>query len=346
MKILHLIYTFEVGGAETMLVDIINGQISRGNDVTLLVINKGINPKLSAKLDRRTHICAMNRRQGSAPLLMMLKLNLFIARLRPDIIHGHHHKFGRLVRLRRSRLLITIHDVNEPMIYCGCSRMVAITDAVEADIRSRVPDASVRTIYNGIRTSDIATRPAAGHHTPFRIVQVARLITAKKGQDILIRAVALLNERGISDIDVTFIGDGPDTAMLTMMAQEQGVADRIHFKGLCSREYIYHTLADYDAMIHPSRYEGFGLTIAEAMAAALPLAVTAGDGPWEVADHGRLCESFGLNDVAACADAIARLKDNYTVATERAVQARTYAIENFDISHTVENYLAYYDELI
>lgn len=343
MHILHIIYTFEVGGAETMLVDIANGQVERGHKVTLLVVNRGINPDLAAKLDPRVNLVAMNRIQGSAPYLMMLKLNLFIARLRPDIIHGHHHKFGRLVRLRRSRLLLTVHDVNQPMTYCSTSRMIAITDAVEADVRARVPKARIGTIHNGIRISDVAVRPEGAPARALRIVQVARLMAEKKGQDVLIRAAAELRRRG-TEVDVTFIGDGADLEMLRTLAREEGVADRVHFDGLRDRKYIYEHLADFDAMVHPSRYEGFGLTVAEGMAAGLPLAVTAGDGPWEVADSGRLCESFPVGDHVACADAIARIAADYPAAAARAPEARRY-VERFDIARTIDNYLAFYRTL-
>ncbi len=341
MHVLHLIYTFEVGGAETMLVDIINGQIARGLDVTLLIVNKGIDSGLAAKLDPRTRIVAMERRQGSKPLLMMVRLNLLIARLRPDIIHAHHHKFGRLVRVRRGRLLLTIHDMNEPMVYCGGCRMVAITDAVADNICQRVPGARVTTILNGIRTADIAVRRPGAPSGNLRLVQVARLLASKKGQDVLISALGELRRHGIEDVEVTFIGNGPDLAQLRNLAKDENVADRVHFDGLRDREYIYAHLADFDAMVHPSRYEGFGLTVAEGMAAGLPLLVTRGDGPWEVADHGRLCGSFAAGDVQGCADAIAALRAGYSFAAARADEARAY-VRRFDIANTVDGYISFY----
>ena len=345
MKILHLIYTFEVGGAETMLVDIINGQVARGHDVTLLVVNRGVNEALAAKLDPRARMVRMNRQQGAAPLLMMARLNLFLLRHRPDIVHAHHPKFGRLVQVRRKRLLVTIHDVNTSMRYCSGSRMVAITDAVAADILRRVPEGNVRTIHNGIRTADIAVRPAGAPHRPLRLVQVARLMAEKKGQDVLIRALGILRRRGITDIEATFIGTGNDLEQLRELARSEGVESQVVFDGLRDRDYIYSHLADFDAMVHPSRFEGFGLTIAEAMAAGLPLAVTEGDGPWEVADKGRLCHSFAPGDAEGCAAAIEDIRSRYPDLADRTARARDY-VRRFDIGTTVDNYLAYYRELL
>lgn len=345
LHIVHLIYTFEVGGAETMLVDIINGQIARGHRVTLLVVNRGINRALAATLAPEVNIVAMDRTQGSAPLLMMARLNWLLIRLRPDIIHAHHHKFGRLVRVRRNRLLVTIHAIGEPMVYCGTSRMIAITDAVKSDIIKRVPSAQVDTILNGIRISDIKARTDEAPPFRFRVVQVARLVSEIKGQDILIRAVAELKSRGHRDFELTFIGDGPDMESLRSLAKELGVDNQIIFAGLRDRTYIYSHLAEYDAMVHPSRSEGFGLTIAEAMAARLPLVVTQGDGPWEVADRGRLCESVPAGDYKACADAIAKLADNYSSLKTQIDEAAGY-VARFDISRTVDNYIALYRDII
>lgn len=345
MHVLHLIYSMEIGGAETMLVDIMNRQIETGLQVSLAVVNSGINEKLMSAVDPRVKVIRMNRREGSAPLLMMLKLNIMIMRLRPDVIHAHHHKFCRLVQWRKSRLIYTVHDMNTPMQYAAGSRMVAITDAVRADVLARVPDARITTIHNGIRTKAIARR---GKHNPgeiFRIVQVARLLSEKKGQDILIEALGILKRRGIRNVEVTFIGCGPDESALQDLADKQEVKNQIIFAGLRDREYIYTHLSEFDAMCHPSRYEGFGLIIPEAMSAGLPLLLTEGDGPWEVADKGRLCLSFGNGDSEGCADAIAGIMNDYTSALARAEAARAF-VERYDISRTVDNYTALYRTLI
>lgn len=346
LHILHLMYIMNVGGAETMLTDIINGQVARGHAVTLVVVNKSVNPDLIARLHPSVSVIRMNREPGSRPLVMMLRLNMLLARLRPDIVHAHHHKFGRLVQWSRRRLLLTVHDVGTPMVYCGTTRMAAITDAVEADIKARVPSANVTTVYNGIRTADIPRRKATPDTPhPLRVIQVARLSIEKKGQDVLIRALGILARRGLTDLEATFVGVGDDLAPLQEIARAEGVADRVHFTGLLDRDHIYSHLHEYDVMCHPSRYEGFGLTIAEGMAAGLPLAVTEGDGPWEVADHGRLCKSFAAGDPEGCASALEALTNDWKGAEERAAEASGY-VRRFDISNTVDGYIALYRNML
>lgn len=344
LHIVHIIYNFEVGGAETMLVDIINRQIELGHKVDFVVVNRGIDADLRSRLNPAVNLISMDRAPGSAPLWMMLRLNLLLARLHPDIIHAHHHKFGRLVRLFRDHLLVTVHAINKPMVYCGTSAMVAITDTVANDIRARVPNANVRTITNGIRTADVIVRDDRAPGERLKIVQVARLDTATKGQDILIRALAQLRRSEGDIAEVTFIGTGKDEERLRQLADEMGVADRVTFAGLRDRHYIYTNLHNFDAMVHPSRSEGFGLTIAEAMAARLPLIVTEHDGPWEVADHGRLCDSVPVDNPEALAAAISRLRAGYASLKARTDQALQY-VERFDIARTVDSYIDYYRTL-
>lgn len=344
MHILHCTYSMEVGGTETMLVDIMNAQVARGDRVTLLIVNDRESAQVIDTISPKVKIVRFHRREGSAPLLMMARLNMLIARLRPDIVHVHHEKFCRLVRLRRNRMIYTVHALNITMEYSAGVAMAAITDIVADDIRSRLPGAKVNTVPNGIIIADVIRRPDRKPQT-FRLVQVGRLAPELKGQDIAIQALGLLKRRGIENIELTFIGTGAGLDSLRRLAEDENVAERVHFAGIRDRKYIYSHLCDFDAMIHSSRYEGFGLTVAEGMAAGLPLILTEHDGPWEVADNGRLCLSGKNGDAGSFADAIASLMADYPAALSRATEALDY-VRRFDISHTVDAYDHYYRNIL
>lgn len=344
MHILHCTYSMEVGGAETMLVDIMNSQVRRGDRVTLLIVNNRESAIVMDTIDSRVEIVRFRRREGANPLLMMARLNMTIARLRPDIVHVHHEKFCRLVLARRRRLIYTVHDLGISMEYSAGVPLAAITHAVADDVKHRLPGARVRTVINGIKIADIARRPDTVP-TIFRLVQVGRVFPEKKGQDIAIRALGILKQRGIENIEVSFIGDTFGNPQLPQLARELGVAERVHFEGLRDRDYIYSHLCRFDAMIHPSRYEGFGLTVAEGMAAGLPLILTEHDGPWEVADNGRLCLSGTKDNPESFADAMATLMADYPAALALAREGLEY-VRRFDIENTVEAYSRYYLDIL
>lgn len=345
IKVLHCIFSMQMGGAETMLVDIINGQASRGADVTLLVVNDLIDEGLMSNISKEVKVIRMNRKPGSNPVKLMWKLNRLILSIHPDITHVHNSKLCALILVNRKRLLFTVHDINIPLKYTLNIKFAAITRAVEDYIKGCVPDAKVRTVINGIHTDKVTPREDRGIPEIFKLVQVARLDATKKGQDILINAISILKKRGITNVEVTFIGDGPDMATLRGQASRLGIDNQIHFEGLRERRHIYANLKDFDAMCHPSRWEGFGLTIAEAMAAGLPIIVTENDGPWEVADNGRLCISVPIDNPEKCADAIAALMSDYNTALRMAAEGRKFA-KRYDISNTVDNYLNLYRSII
>ncbi len=345
LKILHIIFSLQVGGMETMLIDIANTQAAAGHSVEILVVNDLIDPSLPPKVNPRVRLTMFHRREGSAPLLLMARLNMLVMRRRPDVIHAHHPKFAKLLTAFRSKLLVTIHDIRTPLQHCRGANMVAITDAVAEDIVSREPASNIEVIYNGILTDTVRRRSSRPAGSPFRIVQLARLFHEKKGQHILIKALGILKRRGVSDISVDFIGEGPSREYLQELAQNEGVDAQVHFCGLMDREEIYSRLAEYDAMVHPSIYEGFGLIVAEAMAAGLPLILTEYDGPWEVAARGLLCLSATRADAESFADAIEKMINNYPAALSRAERALEY-VQGYDISQTVQNYISYYRRLI
>lgn len=341
MKILHVIFSFNRGGAESMLVDIANEQASRGHDVEVLIINSKIDEELISHFSPAVRITRFNRTEGSMPLLLLARLNFFALRRRPDAIHIHSIKVCTLLRVLKNRTFLTVHDINTPMQYANGEKMAAISDAVKDYVLDKIPTAYIKTIENGIRPEKVLERPADELHKPVRIVQVASLIPNKKGQDILIKAVDILKARGI-EASVCFIGPGAALGELEKLAQERGVSDRVTFTGGMTRDEVYARLADYDIMCHPSRFEGFGLAVAEGMAAGLPLVLTEHDGPWEVADNGRLCRSFTNGDAEACADALEAVIKNYGDALRLAEEAKAYVHRRYSVKRMVDEYLDYY----
>ena len=137
----------------------------------------------------------------------------------------------------------------------------------------------------------------------FHFVQVGRLNISQKGQDIFISAVnELVNVRDIRNFQVHFVGDGESRPMLQEMVQKFHLEDYVIFEGTKSQDYLFEHLADFDCFVQPSRYEGFGLTVAEAMAAGLPVLVSNIEGPMEVIDSGRVGLSFEAENIADLSD--------------------------------------------
>ncbi|HBI59032.1 MAG: glycosyltransferase [Duncaniella sp.] len=346
MKILHCMFGMGVGGAETMLIDIINRQVLT-DKVTLIIINNLYSDNLLAKLKPEVRVIKLNRNPGSKNPWWLIRLNYTVLLLKPDVIHVHQSNAVKmLLPVFYNKVWRTIHDLNLVLAKSATIRHIAISDAVNEDVSTRYPGINVTTVANGINCDSIRQKDYSHSPSPattFKIVQVGRLEHLKKGQDILLKAVSILKSRGIDDIEVTFIGEGDSEEELKGLARSLGISDKIHFDGMRNRDYIYEHLADYDIMCHPARYEGFGLVIAEGATALLPVIIPDSGGPFEILGQGKYCEVYPANDDAeGLADAILRVKNDYNRAMERALQARKHVIANYSIKNMVNKYRELY----
>ena len=103
-----------------------------------------------------------------------------------------------------------------------------------------------------------------------RIVAVGRL-EKQKGHDVLIAAFASL-ARSDPVLMLQIIGDGSRRRHLEALAARLGIANRVMFKGWC--DDVAAILHEADVLVHPARWEGFGLVLLEGMRAALPIVAT------------------------------------------------------------------------
>lgn len=348
MTIAHLTFGLAIGGIETMLVNIANEQVNLGHEVHIFVVNDIVDHVLTQRLHPRVVLHLIGRPRGSKNPIHYLRLNRRMAAVRPDIVHLHYTKLGAYIwvpALRR-RMCATLHSMPAPddtrfIRFCGpvfsISGMVA--DKLKSDhgVESTV-------VYNGVSFNEILQRDDRPLSHPLKIVQVGRLEHEIKGQDILLMAAAHMLEKGFTDFKITFIGDGSSRDYLQKMASELGLPDHTEFLGSKPQEYIFGHLRDYDLFLQPSRLDGFALTVAEAMAARVPVVVSDSQAPFEVIDFGRHGKAFHATDASDCA----RVIMDFAAAgfdPAAATEARRYALSNFDIAVTSARYLELYSHI-
>lgn len=339
MKILHIIYSLTTGGTETMLVDIVNEQV-KTEDVALIIINDDINNELLKNIDNKVKIILLKRKPKSKSLFPFIKLNWLIWRLKPDAIHAHYISILRvLLNNICKNIFVTVHALRFSLKYAERAKCIfAISEAVKDDILSR-GNHNVKVIANGICIENIEKRQKEySKHELFRIIQVASL-REKKGQDILIEAIAILKERGINNVTVDFIGTGSTEEHLKSFTEEKGVSNSINFLGLKNRAYIYSHLKDYDIMCHPAREEGFGLSVAEGITAMLPVLVSDEGGPYEIIKNGELGYAFKKGDAKDCADKIEYMINNYNEALNKTQIAFEHVKKNYSVERMVKEYI-------
>jgi len=147
----------------------------------------------------------------------------------------------------------------------------------------------------------------------FQLGFLGALYTPVKGLDILLEALAQTRVPLVMHIG----GRGPLLEKYRALAEELGVSDRCRFYGFVPHAELPEFMSRLHAFVSSSRYETFGVVIAEAMAAGLPVIVTRSGGPedYVTEENGMLVP---VGDVKALASAIERMSTQYTAYDREA----------------------------
>jgi glycosyltransferase involved in cell wall biosynthesis len=137
------------------------------------------------------------------------------------------------------------------------------------------------------------------------LMTVGRLVSSEryKGFDEVIEAMPALL-RIHADLAYLIVGEGNDRARLENKARQYGVADRVIFAGYISdgEKCDHYNLAE--AFVMPSRGEGFGIVLLEAMACGVPVVGSTLDGSREALRDGKLGVLVDPSNIQSVVDGI------------------------------------------
>ena len=349
MRIIHILWGLRYGGAETMLIDIINRQCLEHN-VELLIGNRDIDNDLLLQINPRIKIIKINRPPKSKNLFYILKLNFILLFSKADIIHcqmDNIAKFFPLYFLKKN-LCLTIHCVR--LGYKGIhkyKRVFAISDEVKESAKKQT-GVEAQIVYNGIETQKFNTKKKNTSDGIFKLVQIGRLDHLHKGQHLTLSAIhTLVTKYNYTSIHLDIIGEGDSEKYLRELAGNLNITDYVTFLGTCTKDYIRENLTNYDLLVQPSLWEGFGLTIIEAMSAMVPTLISNVDGMKTASLNGTFSYTFESDNVEDYTEKLYHIIQLPCIKRETLAQkAHKYACDNFDISITVENYLKHYRQII
>jgi glycosyltransferase involved in cell wall biosynthesis len=162
---------------------------------------------------------------------------------------------------------------------------------------------------------------------PLRIATACRH-SELKGLDLLVRAIALLRDRGI-EVRATLYGHGPETPRLKELAASLGVADLVSLSGsLDNGEALGSALREADLFVMAHRTSDFGRSFFDAMAAGLPVVAFATPASGATVYNGLDGFLTPLDDIQGLAEHIAVLHRDRSLLAKAARNARRRALEN------------------
>ncbi|HEU4338691.1 MAG TPA: N-acetyl-alpha-D-glucosaminyl L-malate synthase BshA [Planctomycetota bacterium] len=278
-----------------------------------------------------------------------------------DVLHVHYayphavsaYLARRMSRRRGLKIVTTLHGtdimlVREDESFASLTRFgILESDAVTAvsaflrdttrtwfDIRKRID--VIPNFVDALRFKPAGAR-APG---PFRIVHVSNFRPVKRPLDA-VKAFCIL--RKSHEAKLRMIGVGPEQRTARALARKLGVLADIEFTG--EERQVERLLAESDALLSTSEFEGFGLAPLEAMAAGLPVVATKAGGISEVVKDGVTGRLADVGDVEGLAGLLGDLIDNPLLARRQGEAGRKRAAREFGLERVVPLYEAVYQRL-
>ena len=341
MKVLHVISSLEIGGAQRLLSDLLPIQKQQGIDVSLLVLKTENNAFSKKVSEAGVPIISLDVKSFRNPFLAF-KVRSIIKDY--DVVHAHlvHSLYicSLAARGLKVKLVYTEHSTSnnrrgksyvrpiEKYIYGRYAKLISISqqtqDALQEWLQSK--DDRFVVINNGVDTNAFAS--IQKEVIPKSLIMVSRFASSKD-QETVIRAMKLIDK----DATLRLVGDGENLEHCKQVAKECGVEDRVQFLG--ARADVANLISESYIGIQSSNWEGFGLTAVEIMACGKPIIATNVDGLKQVVDEAG--ELFPVGDYIKLATIINGLLDNSTLYQTMSVSAKERAAM-FGIVQTVVKY--------
>jgi phosphatidylinositol alpha-1,6-mannosyltransferase len=193
-----------------------------------------------------------------------------------------------IARLKRAKLIIQMHGIEawrRPTWPCrtaveAASLVLCVSRYTRTQVLKWAAIASERVVVlpntvgaNFTPGDGSKLRNAWGLYGKRVLLSVGRMSAQEryKGHDRVIRTIPKLLEAG-HDAVYVIVGEGDDRGRLQLLAEQEGVADRVYFMGALDPAILVDAYRMADLFVMPSTGEGFGIAFLEAMACGTPLA--------------------------------------------------------------------------
>jgi glycosyltransferase involved in cell wall biosynthesis len=324
-----------------------------------------------APANTNIEVVRLHHASGWRGLLTFIRLVVLMRRRRIDIVHTHSfldrlfaHPAALLtgipvvhtlnntyesmhdLRRRNSRMeravLWVRHSFRKLLEGRVVKQYIAISQAVYDSYAPVVPHALTRItlVYYGVPIGELAQSTWGDALVRLRadlglksshpvLINVARLAIAQKDQLTLLRAMPIVLKE-CPDARLLLVGEGKDRAAVEQEIETLGIGRKVSVLG--SREDINDLMGLSDILVFPSRFEGFGIAVTEAMAAGKPVVASRVPPITELVEEGGSGFLVEPANPQAFASAIVRLAKDRGLAEAMGLRGRQIAQAKFDVA--------------
>ena len=365
-KVLFVIDTLQVGGAEQSLLD----TVTRFRELQHVICHLYAGDQLKQQfIDQGVKVHSINLQQKYAFYRAYKKLKAVVGMEQPALIvacltrselvarvvarNSRIPVVGTLVSdlygkaynqslTRKAKIGVSLFRLLNKATVRFCTAFIANSEAIKKlnAVQLGLSLNRIEVINRGRDSRHFTFRPRSIFpDKPVHFLTVGRLVAVKGQRDLILAFRTFLQIHPNAVLHIA--GEGPERASLTALITELQLEKKIVLLG--NRNDLPVLMHKYDCFIFPSRSEGFSGAVVEAMLSGLP--VLAGNIPAnkEVIGHLETGYLFEAGSVAGMADALLWYATNRQLAGGLAIRARAHAMRHFEmeqIAGKMENYLS------
>lgn len=296
-------------------------------------------------------------------IFALIKLFFFLRKKDIDVINSHLFICGIIGRvfgylLNINGIIHTTHNIMYPRIEPFIDKILQkFSDAVIVDsfaVKEKLVNAgqnpkNINIIYNGVNKPVLKTdqeiidiRKRLGLSKDDIVIGNVAHFQYYKGHDFLLEIFSKLVKK-VDNIFLLLVGEGELEENLKSLAKKLDIHDKIYFYG--KSKNIYPLIKSMDIMVHPSRWEGFGIILVEAMLCKVPIIASNRGGMPEVVENKVTGFIRPFGDVTSFVDSILLLIRDKNLLNSFKNKGYKRAREKFNIEKMIVEYSKIYENV-
>ena len=371
MRVAHIIKVTRISGAEAHLLTLLPSLRRQDVDARLIMLiepGRPMDDMLTAAQRRAIPVRRLHIRRD-IDLTLPLKIRRVLCRIKPDIVHTHllhadlYGGFG--ARLAGIHAVISSRHNDDrfryhslwrgisPLLWRMTRGGIAISDAIKrfAVHTEGAPPHKISVVRYGLEADPLSESELQTARQNIR----AELAVASDAR-LLGMVCRLVEQKGVAyaldafqriycrfpDAHLVVAGDGAMAAELRRLGEDLGIADRVHWLGW--RDDAARLMAGFDMLLAPSLWEGFGLTLLEAMSRRVPVVATQVGAIPEVVSDGESGILIPPHDAESLATATVRLLDDPPLRQRMGLSGAARVQACFSVRQMVADTRAVYEK--
>jgi L-malate glycosyltransferase len=363
-KILHIVISMVVGGAERLVYDMVKYPAFADNQPAVCCMDSV--GELGEKLIKEGYKVYCKGRRPGLDLEMISWLRNIIKQEQIDVVHAHQYSPlfyavpGALLA-GRVKVVFTEHgrfhpernswkrSLFNPLLALGVDHLVSISEATAKAmaVYDNFPFRRIRIIHNGIDCSEMipfidkkAKRQELGLSETCRIIGTAARLNSIKNIQMMLRVLKLVLQQ-VPDTCLVIAGQGEEEERLKAAAHELGIFDCVKFIGL--RFDLPEIYQLFDVFLLTSFSEGISVTLLESMASGVPSVVTDVGGNREVVVEGKTGFMVRVDDDQSMSQRVCELLRDVDSHAQMGLSARERVAKEFSMLGMMAEYVSLYE---